>query len=190
MSFFIKRKVNPFNSLGLAGFISLIINPLSIFEVGFQLSFLSVFAIIFGFKVFSLKFFNNFILRYAEYIFFSSLFVMLFITPVVSYYFGRVYILSIFYNIILIPFFTAILIINFVFIITSPLKLIAQSIGVILSFLIPIFNYLIHFLGKIKISSISLSFSPKAMIIYYFLLGLFFIFLAIIGLRIKQVKNQ
>ena len=92
--FLMRRKTNPFNSLGLAGIISLLINPLSLFEVGFQLSFIAVFAIIAGFRLFPIKINKNSILCYVEGIFFSSLFVTLMLTPIVSYYFGKVYTLD------------------------------------------------------------------------------------------------
>lgn len=170
VSFFMKRKVNPFNSLGLAGIVSLVIAPLALFEVGFQLSFVSVFAIIFGFRIFPLKLSKNIILCYIESILFSSFMVTLFLTPIISYYFGRIYILGILYNIILIPFFTLILIINFIFIIFAPFSFLAQSTGAALSVLIALFFNLIQYLSSIKLSSIDLSFSFRGVIIYYLIL--------------------
>lgn len=181
--FFMKRKTDPLNSLGLAGIICLLINPLSLFEVGFQLSFFSVFAIISGFRLFPVKFTKNTVLCYIEGIFFSSLFVTVMITPVVSYYFGKVYILSIIYNIILIPFFTAILMINFIFIIFSPFAIFAQAIGLVLSILIDLFYSLIQFLSAIKISYVALRFSTLGIVVYYAVL-------AAVIVSIKYIKDN
>jgi competence protein ComEC len=157
--------------------------------VGFQLSFLSVFAIISGFRLFPVKFAKNTILAYAEGIFFSSLFVTVMLTPVVSYYFAKVYILSIIYNIILIPFFTLILTINFIFIIFSPLAVLAQSIGRVLSILIDLFYSLIKFLSSIKFSYITLRFSSLAVSVYYAVLAIIVVFIKYIKANIERRRH-
>ncbi|MFA5272080.1 MAG: ComEC/Rec2 family competence protein [Candidatus Omnitrophota bacterium] len=177
LSFFVKRKLNPFNSLGLAGLVCLLINPSWLFDVGFQLSFLSIFALILGFKIFPITSSKIEIVNQLKYLFFSSLYVTVLITPLVAYYFGRVYILSIFNNIILIPFFSLILTINFILLVFSPFKLIAQSIGSVLSALIPVFYNLSKFLGAIIFSFFSCYFSVQAIFIYYFVLAAALIFL-------------
>ncbi len=177
LSFLARRKLNPFNSLALAGFVCLLINPSWIFDVGFQLSFLSIFSLILGFKMFPIKqskfgFFNQ-----LQYLFFSSLYVTLLITPLVSYYFGRIYILSVLNNMMLIPFFTLILIVNIVLLIFSPVHFAAQSIGALLSVFVPLFYKLSHFLGSIKFSFVVCKCSAPAIFIYYvFIAGLLLLF--------------
>lgn len=173
-SFFFQRRTNVLNSLALAGFIALLVNSSSLFTIGFQLSFISVFAIILGFKVFNVKPVKVVVLHYLKQIFFCSFFVTLFLTPLVSYYFGKIYILSIFYNVVLIPFFTFILVVNFLLLILSPLGFLAQSLGEVLSLLISGFTNLVQFLGSIKFSFISYDFSLKGIAIYYLILGAIF----------------
>ncbi|MDP8289533.1 MAG: ComEC/Rec2 family competence protein [Candidatus Susulua stagnicola] len=170
-SFFFQRKANLLNSLALAGFIALFLDSSSLFAIGFQLSFISVFAMIISFKIFNIKSMKIAWLNYLKQMFFCSFFVTLFLTPVVSYYFGKIYILSIFYNLILIPFFTFILAVNFLLLIFSPFKFIAQSFGEVLSLLISGFINLVQSLGSIKFSFIFYDFSFKAIIIYYLILG-------------------
>ncbi|UCD15887.1 MAG: ComEC/Rec2 family competence protein [Candidatus Omnitrophota bacterium] len=169
--FFLQRRVSSLNSLGVAGVISLLISPLSLFEVGFQLSFLSVFAIILGAKLFAARTSSNAIFRYIQQILFCSLVVTVFISPLISYYFGRLYFLNILYNILLIPFFTLILIVNFIFIVFSPFGFISQSLGSVLSLLISAFISFSRFLGGIKGSFISYTFSMKGAVIYYLILA-------------------
>ncbi len=169
--YFVKRKINPFNSLGLAGLACLLINPAWLFDAGFELSFLSIFALIIGFKVFPIKPSQNAFISYLQYLFFSSFLVTLFITPLVSYYFGRVYILTVFYNVVLIPFFSFILMINFLLIIFSPLKFIAQAAGTVLSSLIALFYNLAQILGTFKFSFVAYTFSIPLIFVYYFILG-------------------
>jgi ComEC/Rec2-related protein len=190
LSFFMERRVNLFNSLGIAGIISLLINPLSLFSVGFQLSFFSVFAIVLGMKIFSIRESTNLFLNYVKQLFFVSLFVAIFIAPLVSYYFDRIYFLSIFYNVILIPFFTLILVVNFIFIILSPFSFIAQSIGSVLSLLIPLFINFTRFLGAIKFSCINYSFSFKLMWFYYLSLAMILMIYRFSKKKVLKRNNQ
>ncbi len=176
-SFFVKKKLNPFNSLGLAGIICLLVNPSWLLDVGFQLSFLSIFALILGFKILPVRPSKIEIVNQIKYLFFSSFYVTILITPLVAYYFGRIYVLSIFNNIILIPFFSFILTINFLLLVFSPFKLIAQAVGSMLCALIPLFYNLSKFLGSINFSFIYCKFSVKAIFIYYFSLAAILIFL-------------
>jgi competence protein ComEC len=185
LSFFVKRKLNPFNSLGLAGLVCLLINPSWLFDVGFQLSFLSIFALILGFKIFPIRSSKIEFINQLKYLFFSSLYVTILITPLVAYYFGRIYILSVFNNIILIPFFSLILTINFILLVLSPFKLIAQSVGSVLSGLIPAFYNLSKFLGSIKFSFFSCYFSLQAVFVYYFILAIALVFLASKKVKVK-----
>jgi competence protein ComEC len=179
LGFFLKRRVSLMNSLGIAGLISLMINPAALFEVGFQLSFLSVFSIIAGFNIFHFRSLTNPFLNYLKHIFFASIFVTVTITPLVSYYFGKIYIFSIFYNVILIPFFSFILLINFIFLIFSPFQLIASCLGAGLSFLINTFISFTSILGSFKLSFFSYTFPLYSIFIYYLLLCSFFIFISL-----------
>jgi len=185
--FFFRRKTNVLNSLALAGFIALFLDSSSLFAIGFQLSFISVFAIILGFKVFNIKPVKIVALHYLKQIFFCSLFVTLFLTPLVSYYFGKIYILSIFYNIILIPFFAFVLGVNFLLLILSPFRFLAQSLGEALSLLISGFINLVQFLGSIKFSFISYNFYLKGIAIYYLILGVIFTYFAF---RNKKILSK
>lgn len=169
--FFIKRKVNLLNAWGLAGLCTLIISPLALFEAGFQLSYLAVFALIVWFKIFPIKAFANRFLNYALGLFFCSFCVTLFLTPLISYYFGRIYLLSVFYNLVLIPFFTLLLTIGFLLVIFSALGFIAYSIGSILSLGIAGFVSLSRVFGSFRLSYFEHRFSSYMVWIYYFLLA-------------------
>jgi len=182
-SFLVKRKSKILNSLALAGIIILLWRPLMLFSIGFQLSFIAVFAIITGFKIFNIKAVSNVALNYLKQIFFCSLFVTLFLTPTVSYYFGKVYILSIFYNVVLIPLFTFILAVNFLLIIFSPILAVAQSLGFGLSLLVSGFLSLVQFFSSIKFSFVFYTFSAWGLVVYYFILAAVLLFFSL-----KRVK--
>jgi competence protein ComEC len=170
LGFFMKRKVEVLNSLGLAGVILVLFSPTIIYDIGFQLSFLAVFGIVLGFKIFPYKQQDNLLINYIKQIFLCSVFVTLFTLPVVSFYFGKIYVMSIFYNVILIPVFTFILLMNLLLLVVSPFAFIAQSLGAVLSWLVYAFQSLAKIFGSFSYSYLSYSFSPKTILFYYFLL--------------------
>jgi len=190
INFLLRRKTEPLNSLALAGLIALIIEPQTLLDIGFQLSFISVFSIILGFKIFRIKTSQNLFFNYLIQILYCSFFVTLFLTPLVSYYFGKIYLLSIFFNIILIPFFTFILAINFLLIIFSPFYFISQSLGANLSLLIWLFNKLVYFLSSLRFSYLSYSFSLRGMLIYYFFLCIIIAIIAFKNKKLFVFKSQ
>jgi len=117
------RKYSALNALGISAIIILILNPLNISNAGFQLSFLSTFAILIGFVTFD-DFFDKFIKkrsvkekenlspisRFLEKIFIFirgsiclSFVVNILITPVVLYNFHKFSYLGFIYN-LFIPF--------------------------------------------------------------------------------------
>jgi competence protein ComEC len=169
--FFIKRRTDVLNSLGMAGMILLLFSPTIIYDIGFQLSFLAVFGIIVGFKIFPYKQQSNLLINYLKQIFLCSFFVTVFTLPVVSFYFGKIYLLSIFYNVILIPIFTFILLLNLLLLMISPLTFFAKSLGAVLSWLVYIFQSLAKIFGSFSYSYFSYSFSPQGIFVYYLLLS-------------------
>ncbi|MFH1519235.1 MAG: ComEC/Rec2 family competence protein [Candidatus Omnitrophota bacterium] len=171
VGFFLKRRTNLLNSWGLAGLCTLIIDPLALFEAGFQLSYLAVFAIIVWFKMFPIKVFANRFLNYAQGLFFCSFCVTLFLTPLISYYFGRIYLLSLFYNLVLIPVFALILAIGFLLVIFSTLGFAAHSLGSILSLGIAGFVFLSRLLSSFRLSYWEYRFSSYLVGAYYLLLA-------------------
>lgn len=168
-AFLIKRQNHALNCFGLAGYVSLLINPYLLFDLGFQLSFLSVLALIIGFSLPAKKIANP-IINNITNTFWASLYVTLFITPLISFYFGKIYLLSIIYNIILIPLFSIILILTVIFIAFGPISFITLALGQVLSILISLFLYLTYWLGKIPFTFIYYYCSLSFCVIYYFLL--------------------
>jgi len=177
MGFFLKRKVHPLSSLGIAGLILEFINPYLVFDIGFQLSFISVFAIIFGYRFFKIKIkAKNYFLFYFKHIFFSSLFVNIFVFPLLLYYFGRVNILNILENFIVIPFLSLIISVNLLFLL-SPAKFLSSSLGAILSFTGEGFLKTIEVFSSFKFLKIEASFSPILVGIWYLFLFIIFLFI-------------
>ncbi len=109
VSFIIERETDSINTLGLAALLILLMNPLNLFDVGFQLSFVSVFSII----SFYPKFMNGFkrlfpdnkskIIRYLMQSFAVSLSAYLGVAGLIVYYFHIITPVGIVANVVVIP---------------------------------------------------------------------------------------
>lgn len=171
VGFLLKRKVNIFNSLGMAGFVLLLINPLCLFEIGFQFSFISVLGIILGFKIFKIKKSSNIFILYTKISVLTTIFVTIAIAPLSFFYFNKVHILGIISNIILIPFFTLLLVTSFIFLIFPFLSFfLSQS----LNFLVYFFLEFVRFFSSLKFTFFYCSMSIGTIIVYYLVLISFF----------------
>ncbi len=169
--FFLKRKISVFDSLSIAGIVCLLLNPLWVLDVGFQLSFLSVFSIIVGFNLFSVSLGSrSFLINYVKGIFFSTVFVFIAIFPLVSLYFGRVYLLGIAANIILIPIFTFILILIFIFVGLYFVPFLATYAAEVLSLSVSLFLRFAFLMGKIRFAYFTFSMKGVSVFLYYTLL--------------------
>jgi competence protein ComEC len=121
LSFLVKREYHIYNSLALSAMIILFIWPWQIFDIGFQLSYLSVLAIVFiSPKILRLlpKLKNRF-LNYIEVALVISLSTWLVTTPLVAYYFGLVSVISLIANLFIIPFTPLILAGGFIYLLAS-----------------------------------------------------------------------
>lgn len=166
-TFFAQRNSLGFNAMGLAGVVSLLCAPAVLFDIGFELSYLSISALIAASQVFPLKRGKNAFFQGVKELFVMSLWVSLFILPVVSFYFSRVYLAAFLYNIILIPFCDLILMLVFVLLVIAPMGFFAHSLGAVLDVLINWFIAANKFLGDLPVSSCSFRFNGWLVAAYY-----------------------
>jgi competence protein ComEC len=107
----LNRKPNAWNIIAAAAFLILIINPNSLYDLGFQLSFTAVMSIIYFYNLFNkilpdrLRISN---IKNKTALFFWGLLLVSFSAqlgtiPVVAYYFGRIPLIAIIANLIIIP---------------------------------------------------------------------------------------
>lgn len=111
IAYLFERKVNMLNVFGFALLINLLINPVEIYDVGFQLSYLAVLGLIYS----PFKYDNNYILNIIK----GSISAQIFTIPILLYHFSKAPILYFFGNIITIPIST-LLLVNVVFCIIFP----------------------------------------------------------------------
>uniref|UniRef100_A0A7C4UG53 ComEC/Rec2 family competence protein n=1 Tax=candidate division WOR-3 bacterium TaxID=2052148 RepID=A0A7C4UG53_UNCW3 len=120
----LERKRIPLNILGLAGIFILLLNPLAITSISFQLSFLSVIGIIISLNIFEgmikkIKF--SFLRENVILPLILTVSAQIFTLPFVVYYFNYIPLYSVFANIILIPLATLIISSMMLFVIFPPL---------------------------------------------------------------------
>jgi len=182
LSYFLEREVNIYNSLSLAALIILAVNPWQLFEVSFQLSFLSVTSIVWlSPKIKSL--FPEKLNKIPWIGFLISIFSVSFaawlgLLPLIAYYFGILSPITILANMIIVPYMTII--------VASGFSL--ALIGVLIPSLSPIFaasnELCILILFKINSSLIAIpgayfklpQISFVYVLLYYILLILIFNF--------------
>jgi len=116
-AYFLKREINIYNSLALAALIILAVNPWQLFEVSFQLSFLSVISIVWlSPKIKSLfpeKLNKVLWTRFLISIFSVSFAAWLGLLPLIAYYFRIFSPVTIIANTIIVPYMTIIVVSGF-----------------------------------------------------------------------------
>ncbi|MDD5618643.1 MAG: ComEC/Rec2 family competence protein [Candidatus Omnitrophica bacterium] len=121
LSFLVEKEYHVYNSLALSAIIVLFIWPWQIFDIGFQLSYISVLSIVFiSPKILSIlpkpknRFFYFLIVSLV--VSFSTWLVT---TPLVAYYFGIVSLISLVANLFVVPFTPFILAGGFIYLLAS-----------------------------------------------------------------------
>ncbi|MBU0528265.1 ComEC/Rec2 family competence protein [bacterium] len=107
----LNRKPNAWNIIATAAFLILIVNPNSLYDLGFQLSFAAVLSIIYFYSLFNrilpdrLKVSNvkNNVARFFWALLLVSFSAQIGTVPVVAHYFGRIPLVAIIANLLIIP---------------------------------------------------------------------------------------
>jgi competence protein ComEC len=100
----LQRRTNTYNTLAVSAFVLMLINPLMIFDVGFQLSYMAVISIVFYQpKISSLIKTNNVVLKYLWGLVTVSIAAQLGTTPVCIYYFHQFPTYFLISNMIVVP---------------------------------------------------------------------------------------
>ena len=179
IAFILNRSTNLFNSLALAALIILIVNPDEIYSPGFQLSFSAVLSIGIIFPLFQKKIkelnLKNSFLKYTILLIAVSLSVQIGTLPITLTYFGKLSIIAIAANLIVIPLIGLILLVG---IVTLLINILSPFVAGIYAAANDLFTHILFKLIKIggdfKYSFVWIrNFSTYDALIFYFLLILF-----------------
>ncbi|MEO0158867.1 MAG: ComEC/Rec2 family competence protein [candidate division WOR-3 bacterium] len=168
-----ERKVNMLNVWGLSLLINLLISPIEIYDIGFQLSYLAVLGIIYS----PFNYSENYILNILK----SSISAQLFTTPILLYHFSYAPILYFFANIFTIPIST-LLLINLMLCLIFPF---IEQLWISLHLINLLFIKSIMFLESLNLPTLKFSINSKSLFI---ILGLIFFIVSVWKIKFSSLN--
>lgn len=136
------HRTNTYNTLAVSAFLLLLLNPLNLFDVGFQLSYLAVLSILFFQPRFSsLIKTNNVVSKYVWDMVTVSLAAQLGTSPVSIYYFNQFPSYFLLSNMIVVPAAAIILYLGMLFFALSFIPYLSDGIAILLKYLTTGLNY-------------------------------------------------
>ncbi|VAW24937.1 DNA internalization-related competence protein ComEC/Rec2 [hydrothermal vent metagenome] len=165
----LKRRSNIYNTLVVSIFILLLFNPLYLFEVGFQLSYLAVFAIVWiQPKLYSLWKPKLWLLTKVWQLFTVSIAAQIGVLPLSLFYFHQFPGLFFISNLIIIPFLGTILFVGIIVIFLSFFEILPQFLGDFYSYVIHQMNNFVGWIAQQDFFIIkNISFSLALMFLFY-----------------------
>ncbi len=174
-----KRTTSIYNTLAASAFLLMLINPLIIMEVGFQLSYLAVISIVFFQPKISSWFnFKNIILKKTWSLVSVSIAAQVGTFPLGLYYFHQFPNYFLLTNIVVIPFAGLVIYSTLAFLITSGFPAIAEYTGLAVSYIIKGLNYSVEFIEGLPFSisnDIYISLSQTFLIYFVMIISAVFI---------------
>lgn len=146
---YINRPTNNFNILGLSFFFILVFKPLFLFQLGFQLSYTAVAAILWIHpKLQAFWYPKNLVVRKAWQLLSVSISAQLGVLPISLFYFHQFPALFFISNLIVVPFLGLLLGLGLICIVLALLEVLPNSIARLLNFLIGTMNDLIAWVAQ------------------------------------------
>lgn len=174
------RDTNGFNSLAVAAFLILLFRPYDLFSPGFQLSFAAVLSILAAIPLIqsSVLKINNPFLKWVTQLMFVSLAAQIGTLPLTIFYFGKISLVALFANLIVIPaigvvvavallsLFIAIISIS---VASFPAEFLNLFVSLLNSFILWSGNLNISFIQIVDFSLYDVAISSALIILFYFL---------------------
>ncbi|MBR2969626.1 MAG: ComEC/Rec2 family competence protein [Clostridia bacterium] len=177
------RDYDNYNAISLAGIVVFLINPLSVFDISFLMSFSCAFGIALFYKPFRKGLLAMRCTKAIAESLAMSLATTLILVFIMAYYFQTLNVISIFANIIIIPIFTIGFVIAFI---VALLSLIIPIVGYILypvNFIFDFIALLSTILGNLPIANFS------TITFHFIVIAIYFIFLLVCS-RLCTAKYQ
>lgn len=151
--YYLERNSGVFQGLLVSGFVILIFTPASLFETGFQMSFLATAALIICLTNYPVPAKWPHWVRFFAQIFLATLSVQLVLLPVFTNVFYKVSLTGIFANMLLVPLASLLLGLSFAYYVFS-----ALHIGIVLfyptQFCLEVFKYFVEFFASFRFSAL------------------------------------
>jgi competence protein ComEC len=171
----IGRRTNIFNNLALSAFIILLVNPFSLWDAGFQLSYAAVVGIIIFYPLIrNWFFFQNKILAFAWNLSAVTLAAQILTLPLILFHFHQLPILFLFTNLLAVPLSCIILYADLLLLIFSQIPFLALLMGKIVSWMLTLMNTYITNVNDLPFSvwqnlQVSL---PQVLLLYGCIIGI------------------
>ena len=164
------------NNLALAAFLLLVVHPSTLFDVGFQLSFLSVLAILSGMPMLNALFSPTRKGRVVIDFLFVSVVAQLATAPLVAYYFNSYSVYFILGNCIAIPCTCLLLVFSLLYFMCSGLSFMQEFVGRVLASVLDVLHGGLSVVSHLPFSSLSVHPSRLSVCVCYAVLVLLFVF--------------
>jgi len=194
----IKRDSDIYNSLGLAALLILVFNPYYLFDIGFQLSFVSVLSIVYLypkmntwskilFKHAQDKKINNNVVKYALDAIYVSLAASIAVAPLSLYYFQQVSTIGVLTNLIMLPILSLVLMLAIVVSLFSFISMpIAKIFAETLWFFLTLMIKAAQGFGSFHFSLVKFHNFKISYVLWCYLLLVFVVHIDILFIKIKE----
>lgn len=174
----VNRQVNIWNIISAAAFFILCFNPLDLFDLGFQLSFIAVISIVFFYNWFNAILPEKMKVQNVEHksiqfiwgLFLVSFAAQLGTLPLTSYVFGKIPIIALIANVFIVPLIGLLVGVGFFILFLGWLPVIGYALGNSAWFLSKMITSLTYTFSSIPYSSFKLTFTPFYFLIYLIIL--------------------
>ena len=186
VGFILGRKSGIMQGLLLAAFFILIVNPQSLFEAGFQMSFLATCAIILFTLNFKFSHKMPSLLKGALELFFVSLCAQLALVPVFTNYFYKISFSAVLSNLLLVPLSAVLMAGGFILWLASFADFVFIPVLLVIKFLLFCFEYLVNFFAGLPMSNITAPALKSTTIIAYYILLFYLLNLPLFKKKLKS----
>lgn len=184
--FILGRKSGIMQGLLLAAFFILIVNPQSLFEAGFQMSFLATCAIILFTLNFKFSHKMPSLLKGALELFFVSFCAQLALVPVFTNYFYKISFSAVLSNLLLVPLSAVLMAGGFILWLASFADFVFIPVLLVIKFLLFCFEYLVNFFAGLPMSNITAPALKTTTIIAYYILLFYLLNLPLFKKKLKS----
>ena len=170
MSTLFYRKSTPLNSVAAAALAILVFSPGSLYSVGFQLSFITVAALILFYQTYDIKYPTNKLLKYFYSLFLTSMVAILSSTILTAYYFNTLSVMAVLANFIILPVFPIFMIVGAVVLLLLTMGVSVGWLNTILDWMTKCINGSVNWFGTWSFVHSDVYVTWVAVVIYYAIL--------------------
>ncbi len=151
----ISKKMNTYNLLAISAFILLLYNPFYLFDVGFQLSYLAVFGLVFLHPhIYQSLYIKNKLLDAAWSYTALSLAAQIVTFPLSVYLFHQFPLYFLLSNLLVVLPVTLLMYVGIAFVLLLPFNLLLPYIGSLLKWLVLLSNQILHYISQMPMASL------------------------------------